>query len=67
MPLAILEGLEITMQELPPIDDQGGYKHSAFIGSCKHKVWQAIRASSSAATGILYLYRTCLNWLILWL
>uniref|UniRef100_A0A803M1Z9 PNPLA domain-containing protein n=1 Tax=Chenopodium quinoa TaxID=63459 RepID=A0A803M1Z9_CHEQI len=25
-----------------------GYKHNAFIGSCKHKVWQAIRASSAA-------------------
>ncbi|XP_010665553.1 phospholipase A I isoform X2 [Beta vulgaris subsp. vulgaris] len=27
---------------------QVGYKHSAFIGSCKHMVWQAIRASSAA-------------------
>ncbi|KAK7303283.1 hypothetical protein RJT34_14186 [Clitoria ternatea] len=25
-----------------------GFKHSAFIGSCKHLVWQAIRASSAA-------------------
>ena len=25
-----------------------GYKRSAFIGSCKHEVWQAIRASSAA-------------------
>ncbi|XP_027365229.1 phospholipase A I-like isoform X2 [Abrus precatorius] len=25
-----------------------GFKHSAFIGSCKHQVWQAIRASSAA-------------------
>ncbi|XP_057962580.1 phospholipase A I isoform X2 [Malania oleifera] len=27
---------------------QVGYKHSAFIGSCKHHIWQAIRASSAA-------------------
>lgn len=25
-----------------------GFKRSAFIGSCKHLVWQAIRASSAA-------------------
>lgn len=27
---------------------QVGYQRSAFIGSCKHQVWQAIRASSAA-------------------
>ncbi|KAL0321142.1 UNVERIFIED_CONTAM: Phospholipase A I [Sesamum radiatum] len=27
---------------------QVGYKRSAFIGSCKHHIWQAIRASSAA-------------------
>ncbi|KAM2707623.1 hypothetical protein EV1_036581 [Malus domestica] len=32
----------------PPGCAEGGYKHSAFIGSCKHQVWQAIRASSAA-------------------
>lgn len=31
-----------------PIGGQAGYKRSAFIGSCKHQVWQAIRASSAA-------------------
>lgn len=62
------------MQGLPPTDDQVGYKRSAFIGSCKHEVWQAIRASSAApyylddfSDGILYLYCNCLNWIILWL
>ncbi|KAK7264498.1 hypothetical protein RJT34_32107 [Clitoria ternatea] len=30
------------------VDEQVGYKRSAFIGSCKHQVWQAIRASSAA-------------------
>lgn len=27
---------------------QVGYKRNAFLGSCKHHVWQAIRASSAA-------------------
>lgn len=27
---------------------QIGYKHTAFMGSCKHHLWQAIRASSAA-------------------
>ncbi|XP_026422800.1 phospholipase A I-like isoform X3 [Papaver somniferum] len=27
---------------------QAGSKHCAFIGSCKHHIWQAIRASSAA-------------------
>ncbi|XAR65626.1 Phospholipase A(1) [Bertholletia excelsa] len=27
---------------------QVGYKRSAFIGSCKHQIWKAIRASSAA-------------------
>lgn len=27
---------------------QVGYKRNAFLGSCKHQVWQAIRASSAA-------------------
>jgi len=31
-----------------PMNAQVGYKRSAFIGSCKHQVWQAIRASSAA-------------------
>lgn len=29
-------------------DQAGYYKQSAFMGSCKHQVWQAIRASSAA-------------------
>ncbi|KAK4258981.1 hypothetical protein QN277_005366 [Acacia crassicarpa] len=32
----------------PTTGAQFGYKRSAFIGSCKHQVWQAIRASSAA-------------------
>lgn len=32
----------------PTIGAQFGYKRCAFIGSCKHQVWQAIRASSAA-------------------
>ncbi|CAJ2649528.1 unnamed protein product [Trifolium pratense] len=31
-----------------PMSAHVGYKRSAFIGSCKHQVWQAIRASSAA-------------------
>ncbi|KAK7348479.1 hypothetical protein VNO80_23037 [Phaseolus coccineus] len=30
------------------IDEQVGYRRSAFIGSCKQQVWKAIRASSAA-------------------
>ncbi|KOM33823.1 hypothetical protein LR48_Vigan01g337900 [Vigna angularis] len=30
------------------VGEQVGYRRSAFIGSCKHQVWKAIRASSSA-------------------
>ncbi|KAI3920451.1 hypothetical protein MKX01_000790 [Papaver californicum] len=30
------------------IGTQAGLKHCAFIGSCKHHIWQAIRASSAA-------------------
>lgn len=32
----------------PTIGAQVGYKRSAFLGSCKHHIWQAIRASSAA-------------------
>lgn len=46
MPPAISESSGITGP--PPGCAEGGYKHSAFIGSCKHQVWQAIRASSAA-------------------
>jgi len=30
------------------VGEQVGYRRSAFIGSCKHQVWKAIRASSAA-------------------
>ncbi|XP_012455710.1 phospholipase A I [Gossypium raimondii] len=43
VPLAILEGSVTTIQGA-----QFGYKRNAFIGSCKHHVWKAIRASSAA-------------------
>ncbi|MBA0787077.1 hypothetical protein Gotri_027065, partial [Gossypium trilobum] len=43
VPLAILEGSVTTVQGA-----QFGYKRNAFIGSCKHHVWKAIRASSAA-------------------
>lgn len=33
---------------IPSTTAQVGYKRSAFIGSCKHHIWQAIRASSAA-------------------
>lgn len=48
VPLAISESSGISAIGSPTIGAQAGYKRSAFIGSCKHEVWQAIRASSAA-------------------
>lgn len=48
VPITISESSGTSMQGLPATDAQVGYKRSAFIGSCKHEVWQAIRASSAA-------------------
>ncbi|XP_062160948.1 phospholipase A I isoform X2 [Alnus glutinosa] len=48
LPLAISESSGISAIGSPTTGAQVGYKRSAFIGSCKHKVWQAIRASSAA-------------------
>ncbi|XP_038997070.1 phospholipase A I-like isoform X2 [Hibiscus syriacus] len=46
--LAISESSGITVLGPPTTGSQIGYKQTAFIGSCKHNVWQAIRASSAA-------------------
>ncbi|KAL4297329.1 hypothetical protein GQ457_12G017790 [Hibiscus cannabinus] len=46
--LAISESSGITVLGSPTTGSQIGYKQTAFIGSCKHNVWQAIRASSAA-------------------
>ncbi|KAE7995461.1 hypothetical protein FH972_000250 [Carpinus fangiana] len=48
LPLAISESSGISAIGSPTTGAQVGYKRSAFIGSCKHEVWQAIRASSAA-------------------
>ncbi|XVF87703.1 hypothetical protein PTKIN_Ptkin18bG0141800 [Pterospermum kingtungense] len=48
VPLTISESSGITILGSPNTGTQVGYKRSAFIGSCKHHVWQAIRASSAA-------------------
>ncbi|KAB2029638.1 hypothetical protein ES319_D05G177500v1 [Gossypium barbadense] len=48
VPLAISESSGITILGSPTKGSQIGYKQSAFMGSCKHHVWQAIRASSAA-------------------
>ncbi|GLT52606.1 hypothetical protein SLA2020_259380 [Shorea laevis] len=45
---AISESSGITVLGSPTTGAQVGYKRSAFIGSCKHQIWQAIRASSAA-------------------
>ncbi|KFK40639.1 hypothetical protein AALP_AA2G022800 [Arabis alpina] len=37
-----------TLTSSTASDQVGYYKQSAFMGSCKHQVWQAIRASSAA-------------------
>ncbi|PQQ16021.1 phospholipase A I isoform X2 [Prunus yedoensis var. nudiflora] len=36
------------VQGSPTVGAELGYRRSAFIGSCKHQIWQAIRASSAA-------------------
>ncbi|KAF8030163.1 hypothetical protein BT93_E2559 [Corymbia citriodora subsp. variegata] len=46
--LAISESSGVNTLGSPTTGAQVGYKRSAFIGSCKHRVWQAIRASSAA-------------------
>lgn len=63
LPLAISESSGISAIGSPTTGAQVGYKRSAFIGSCKHEVWKAIRASSAApyylddySDGILFLY-----------
>ncbi|XWS19439.1 hypothetical protein CRYUN_Cryun31cG0016100 [Craigia yunnanensis] len=48
VPLAISESSGITFLGSPTTGAQVGYKRSASIGSCKHHVWQAIRASCAA-------------------
>lgn len=48
LPLAISESSGISAIGSPTTGAQVGYKRSAFIGSCKHEVWKAIRASSAA-------------------
>ncbi|KAI4295872.1 hypothetical protein L6164_035870 [Bauhinia variegata] len=48
VPLVTSESSGITVLASPTTGSQVGYKRSAFIGSCKHQVWQAIRASSAA-------------------
>ncbi|KAL9681700.1 hypothetical protein QQ045_013487 [Rhodiola kirilowii] len=42
------ESSGLTGLRTPTMSAQVGYKRSAFIGSCKHHIWQAIRASSAA-------------------
>lgn len=46
--LSVSENLTTGGQGAATTGAQVGYKRSAFIGSCKHRVWQAIRASSAA-------------------
>lgn len=71
VPLAISESSGISMQGSPITGAQVGYKRSAFIGSCKHEVWQAIRASSAApyylddfSDGIIFLFLCTLGYLL---
>ncbi|KAG8385717.1 hypothetical protein BUALT_Bualt03G0074200 [Buddleja alternifolia] len=45
---AVSENLATGGQGAATSGAQVGYKRNAFIGSCKHHVWQAIRASSAA-------------------
>lgn len=45
---AFTENLTTGGQGAATTGAQVGYKRHAFIGSCKHHIWQAIRASSAA-------------------
>ncbi|KAL3627536.1 Phospholipase A I [Castilleja foliolosa] len=45
---AVSENLTTGGQGVVTTGAQVGYKRNAFIGSCKHQIWQAIRASSAA-------------------
>lgn len=45
---AVSENLTNGGQGAATTGAQVGYKRNAFIGSCKHHIWQAIRASSAA-------------------
>ncbi|KAK6149781.1 hypothetical protein DH2020_017306 [Rehmannia glutinosa] len=44
----VSENLTTGGQGVATTGAQVGYKRNAFIGSCKHQIWQAIRASSAA-------------------
>ncbi|KAL6200997.1 hypothetical protein ACLB2K_024712 [Fragaria x ananassa] len=44
----VSESSGITVQEPTSLGTELGYRRSAFMGSCKHQIWQAIRASSAA-------------------
>ncbi|KAI9395701.1 hypothetical protein POPTR_004G018700v4 [Populus trichocarpa] len=48
VPFAISESSGVHVLGSPTTGAQVGYKRSAFISSCKHHIWQAIRASSAA-------------------
>ncbi|KAK1557151.1 hypothetical protein Q3G72_019057 [Acer saccharum] len=50
VPISISENSGITVLGSPTTTTgaQVGYKRNAFLGSCKHHIWQAIRASSAA-------------------
>ncbi|GFZ06323.1 phospholipase A I-like protein [Actinidia rufa] len=48
IPFVISEGSTTGGLVTPNTSPQVGYKRNAFIGSCKHHIWQAIRASSAA-------------------
>lgn len=47
-PLAISESQPVGGSGSPTINAKAGYKRNACLGSCKHQVWQCIRASSAA-------------------
>ncbi|XAR53777.1 Phospholipase A(1) [Bertholletia excelsa] len=46
--LAVSEGSATSGWGIANTGTQVGYKRNAFIGSCRHYLWQAIRASSAA-------------------
>ncbi|CAL5345811.1 unnamed protein product [Camellia sinensis] len=48
IPFAVSEGSATSGLGTTNASPQVGYKHSAFMGSCKHRIWKAIRASSAA-------------------
>lgn len=46
--MGAIDSLAMNGSRMTITGDQIGIRRNAFIGSCKHRIWEAIRASSAA-------------------